>query len=493
MQVKHKRRGFNLLWNSFNTTSSDLWLFSFSEDKLLDKTKIEAEQTNVFVRLGRRCLRHSFLLATSNSYMENSILAYADNRERWYRPTLNLRASSTSIQILWETIDQQIAFYTVIVLEHGVIKTIDHVDPQITNMTINHTNPCTMYEFSVGAKSEASNQFFDLGHIRYDGGVPAIPNVTYLGGAGVQVRWTTNPYCTPDFIHVHFREPEGIGLMKIVPGTDETTVLTGVKQCVPYAIQLGFSYTNGKEYLSETVNMTFLSGSLFGTECGIMPFAVLNGTFHNAPKLSVDQNGSLLVQWLMRPDCVVNHTIVMVETNGRQAKAHRVVGDQSLIRLDDLEHCAFHTVYVTIQYESGLVERTHSSEINTFMINRVHFKFSKTTETIGLGKIKTYIVDDELLADWKSVHTCHILGYRIDVVNLVMGETKTHFISGTEYRIPISECVKNCQLLVSAILVDAMVPITTLIDVRLKRGISLFNCLLHYPIVPKFATLYNEV
>ncbi|KAF8565482.1 hypothetical protein P879_03950 [Paragonimus westermani] len=280
----------------------------------------------------------------------------------WYRPTLNLYASNTSIHLLWETIDQQIDFYTVIILEQGVIKKISHFDPQITSMTINHTNPCTMYEFSVGAKSDVSNQFFDLGHIRYDGGVPAIPNVTYLGGAQVQVRWTTNPYCTPDFIHVHFREPEGIGLMGIAPGTNETTVLTGVKQCTPYAIQLGFSYTNGKEYLSETVNMTFLS----------------DGTFHNAPKLSLDQNGSLLVQWLVRLECVVNHTIVMVETNGRPAKAYTVVGDQSLIRLDDLEHCAFHTVYVTTQYENGLVERTHSSEINTFMSKQANITTNRS-------------------------------------------------------------------------------------------------------------------
>ncbi|KAF5404580.1 hypothetical protein PHET_02089 [Paragonimus heterotremus] len=359
----------------------------------------------------------------------------------WHRPTLELYASKTSIRLSWEAVNEQIDFYTVIILENETVIKIVHIDPHTTDMELNETNPCTMYEFSVGAKSNVSNKFYDLGHITYNGSMPTVPHVTDLGKARVRVRWTTNPYCIPDLIHVHFREPANIGVMKIVPGTDETMVITGIKQCIQYAIQLGFSYTTGKEDLSEPVYMSFLS----------------DGILQNSPKLSFEQNGSLLVQWLLQPGCVVNHTVVTVETNDLPAKEYKVIGDQPLARLDDLEQCAFHTVYVTTQYENGYVERTNSSEIHSF------------TKEIGLAKIKTYIVDDGLSAHWESTQNCQALGYRIDLVNPMMGHTTTYLTDGTKYRVPIGECVKSCQLLVSAISVHTMAPVTTLIHVRPER------------------------
>ncbi|KAF8565479.1 hypothetical protein P879_03947 [Paragonimus westermani] len=159
----------------------------------------------------------------------------------------------------WGAIEPHIDFYTVIVLEHGLIKNVLHFDSKTTSVELNNTNPCTHYDFSVGAKSNASNQFYDRGQIAYTGGLPVTPQVTYLGDSRVSVNWTTNRLCRPDRIHLHFRAFAHHMAPVEVNQTEDFAVVTGVKQYTMYTIQLGFSYKNGREYLSEPVRMTFFS------------------------------------------------------------------------------------------------------------------------------------------------------------------------------------------------------------------------------------------
>ncbi|KAF7258894.1 hypothetical protein EG68_03885 [Paragonimus skrjabini miyazakii] len=426
---------------------SDLWLFSFMDDELREKIKIQSEQTKAVVYSKRTCLRHNFLIATSKSYTENSILAYVDNTEmRSAVKDIQVYHMGTDILVKWQIneVPCKSDTFRVQLLDYKYQQFAETQAKDTSTVLFNNTSPEGIYHVRISwdVYSTVRNLYTHaVGLENVNHGVPAVPHVTDLGNARARVRWTTNPHCTPDLIHVHFREPSSIGLLKVIPGTDETTVITGMKQCIQYAIQLGFSYTTGKEYLSDPAYMTFLS----------------DGTFHNAPKLSFDQNGSLLVQWLLRPGCIVNQTVVTVETNDQPAKEYNVTGDQPLARLNDLEPCAFHTVYVTIQYKNGNVERTNSSEIHSF------------TKEIGLTKIKTYIVDDVLLAHWESTQNCQALGYRVDLMNPTTGQTKAYLTGEMKYRVSIGECVKSCQLLVSAISVDTMVPVTTLIDVRPER------------------------
>ncbi|KAF5404579.1 hypothetical protein PHET_02088 [Paragonimus heterotremus] len=356
----------------------------------------------------------------------------------WQPPTLNIVESETSMLLSWDTIDPHIDFYTVIMLEHGLIKKVDHLDPQTTNMKISNTNPCTQYEFSVGARSNASNQFYDFGQITYEGGLPSKPQVTYLGGSRVHVKWTTNKFCKPDRIYVHLRAPAHHMAPVVVTGTEDFIVVTGVKQCTMYTIQLSFSFLNGQEYLSEPVRMTFFS----------------DGLSQMGPKLTLEEGGSLMVKWLLHPDCIADRTTVTVETNGVGVKNYHVYGHHPWIQLKDLEPCAFHTVYVTIRSLDGFILRTNSSEINSFM------------KKFELVNMKTYISDGELLVQWEPTGTCHVLGYRIDLVNPITGLTKYYLTNETKYYMSIDQCTKTCQLLISVISVNTIAPITAVITVR---------------------------
>ncbi|KAF7258892.1 hypothetical protein EG68_03883 [Paragonimus skrjabini miyazakii] len=383
-------------------------------------------------------IRITWKLQRKRTLSSEYVVGLENVKYGWQPPTLNLVGSETSILLSWDAIDPHIDFYTVIMFEHGLIKNVVHLDPQTTNMKINNTNPCTQYEFSVGAKSIASNQFYDFGQITYAGGLPPKPQVTYLGGSRVHVKWTTNGLCKPDRIHIHLRAPAHHMAPVVVTGTEDFIVVTGVKQCTMYTIQLSFSFLNGQEYLSEPVRMTFFS----------------DGLSKIGPQLTLGESGSLLVQWLLHPDCIADRTTVTVETNGMGIKDYHVYGHHPWIQLNDLEPCAFYTVYVTIQSLDGFILQTNSSEINTFM-NKFEFV-----------NMKTYIRDGELLAQWEPTGTCHMLGYRIDLANPIARVTKYYLTNETKYSVSIDGCTKTCQILISVISVNTMAPITAMITVR---------------------------